>query len=126
MNACVIFIKTLAKHITARFASQDHYTTIINTTIKHACINRASKKNVKNAYQFISENTSICFIQPLDISEMKYFKDRFKFHSKNKEFPILRPAMQSNRQHVINCALASILNISQELIKIGFQKMLTL
>ena len=66
------------------------------------------------------------FIQPLDISVMKYFKDRFKFHSKNKEYPRLRSAMQSDRQHVINCVSASILDISPELIKKGFQKMLTL
>ena len=50
------------------------------------------------------------FIQPLDISVMKYFKDRFKFHSKNKEYPRLRSAMQSDRQHVINCVSASILD----------------
>ena len=86
---------------------------------------RSLELNYSNNFPMLPSK-STDFIQPLDISVMKYFKDRFKFHSKNKEYPRLRSAMQSDRQHVINCVSASILDISPELIKKGFQKMLTL
>ena len=104
------------------FASDDR-SLLLDRAGAHCCtdfINSLEQKH-KDSLLFIPANCTD-ELQPLDISVMSIFKQRYKQYMKENNLPQLKSKLSSFRQHVVNAVSWSWNSIEKETIYKGFMR----